>query len=387
MTPALASRIASRAAVAAAYFGIAIVRTFPLIARPGTSLPARHTDVFGFVWNNWWLFHAVTHGLSKPYVTTSIFAPFRLDLRLHTAGFLNALLAIPFFPWVGQVGVLNLQVFAAVVLNGYAMFTLAAYVARDGSIGFLCGLLIAATEAINFHLGSGRPSCAALWPAIFAVYFSLRTLDAPTLRNAALCAVFIGAMFLMDQQVALFGSVWLSFVGVDALMRRGRSLLRRPVLLATALPMLVGALAAYLLYFRALKYDVGYAVPGADEAVHDSPGIDFFGHPTYIWMTYGTVLPIAAVVALLLVRRLPEIRVWALGAWAFLVLTLGPVIHGTRIPLPFALVRNLPGMAQFRFPYRFQRGAVLGATIALGLMLARARSQSLRTCTACQSSG
>src|SRR5262249_10111651 len=150
---------------------------------------------------------------------------------------------------------------------------------------------------------------------------------------------------------------------IDALVRRGRLLLRRRVLVALALPAVIGVLTAYVSYFRAVQYDLGYTVPGAIEAVNYSPGIEYFTSPRTIWITYGTVMPITAFIALFLVRRLPEIRVWAIGAWAFLILTMGPVIHGTRIPLPFALVRHLPGMSQFRMPYRFQMAAVLGAAI------------------------
>jgi hypothetical protein len=90
------------------------------------------------------------------------------------------------------------------------------------------------------------------------------------------------------------------------------------------------------------------------------------------------VLPIASIIGVVLVRRLPEIRAWALGAWTFLILTMGPVIHGTSIPLPFALVRRLPGLPHFRFPYRLQMGAVLGAAIALGVLLAQLRTRMPR---------
>jgi hypothetical protein len=182
-------------------------------------------------------------------------------------------------------------------------------------------------------------------------------------------------MFLMDQQVALFGSLWLAIVVVDAFVRRVPAPGRRRALLALALPAVVTAVAAYLLYFRALHYDLGYDVPDPSEAANYSPGREFFGSPRYLWKTYGTLVPIGALAALALARRLPEIRGWVLGAWAFFSFTAGPVIHGTNIPLPFALVRHLPGMSQFRAPYRFQMAAVIGAVMGVGIVLAYARTR------------
>jgi len=45
-------------------------------------------------------------------------------------------------------------------------------------------------------------------------------------------------------------------------------------------------------------------------------------------------------------------------------------VSGTRIPLPFMLLRKLPTMAQFRAPYRFQIPAAIGLCVALGVVVA-----------------
>jgi hypothetical protein len=60
---------------------VAIWVTYPLVRRLGATFQGSGTDVFGFLWNNWWIHHALTHHLAKPYLTTYIFVPFRLDLR------------------------------------------------------------------------------------------------------------------------------------------------------------------------------------------------------------------------------------------------------------------------------------------------------------------
>ncbi|MDX1665001.1 MAG: hypothetical protein R3272_14515 [Candidatus Promineifilaceae bacterium] len=58
--------------------------------------------------------------------------------------------------------------------------------------------------------------------------------------------------------------------------------------------------------------------------------------------------------------------VWLVAAALFLLLSLGIVFQPTDIPLPFAALRRLPGMGQFRTPYRFVIPATVGLSLAVG---------------------
>ena len=138
----------------AAYLTIAVIYTFPLVAHLATYVPSSlpDQDVFLFLWNNWWIHHALTHLHVMPYRTDFIAAPFTIDLRLGTLGLFYGLVSLPFFSLLGPVVLLNLQVLATATLNGYAGFCLTRYLAKDDRVGFVCGFLVAATPAINFHL-------------------------------------------------------------------------------------------------------------------------------------------------------------------------------------------------------------------------------------------
>jgi hypothetical protein len=357
------------ATVLFSYLAAAIIRTFPLVTGITRIFPAGHTDVFGFLWNNWWIHYAITHLYLKPYLTTYIFAPFRLDLRLHTVGFLYGLLSLPLMPLLGQIGVLDIQVFATVALNGYATFMLVRYLLGNDRVGFVCGLLVSSTWAVNFHIFSGRPSCSAFWPAILSMYFFLRLLDEPRRSRSVLLAMSLVATLLTDQQVALFGGFWLVILGAHSIVRRRGDVCNASFLTGVSIAIFAASCAAYVLFFRPLKLDVGYNVPGAIEAVNYSYGPASFVNAKLVWFMYGTVVPIGLIAALFLSRQVPGVGVWAFGAVGFFVLALGPVIHGTKIPLPFALVHKLPGMAQFRFPYRFLMPGAFGAVMATGVAL------------------
>jgi hypothetical protein len=364
-----ARRIAEEAGVAAAYLVVAIAMTYPLVRRFDRAFLGAGTDVFQFLWNNWWIHHAITHHLPKPYLTTFMFVPFRLDLRLHTAGFLYGLCATPFFEWLGQLRVLNLQILATLALNGYFTFRLVRHLTRDAGIAFLCGLLAATLHAINLHIPAGRASTGAFWAAIAAVSCFIKLTETPTATTSAWFAVSLVVMLLTDQQVALFGSMWLVLLAAALFLSPGGATRLRRLGPALAVPAATALLTAYVLYIRPWRLDLGYDVPGASEALKYSDGPSDFLHLNYAWAYYGIILPLAFP---FVVARLAKVRraiPWILGAVFFLLLSYGPTLRGTPIPLPFALVRQLPGLAQFRAVYRFAMPAALGAIVALGLVL------------------
>jgi hypothetical protein len=355
--------------VLASYIVAAVGRTFPLVFKIATAFPAGHTDAFGFMWNNWWIYHAATHFLPKPYWTTYIFAPYRIDLRLHTVGFLYGLLSLPLMPLVGQVCVLNLQVFATMALNGFATFKITRRLIGDDRVAFICGFLVASTWSVNLHVFSGRPSCSAFWPAIFAMHYFMCLIERPTKVNTALFTLFLIATQLADQQIVLFGTLWLIILAVHAAIYRSPAVLNRRFLTAVGFAAFLGGIACYFLYFRPYWLDAGYNVPGAVEALEYSYGPASFVNPPLVWGMYGTIVPIGLLAGLALIRRVPRIGVWVGASFGFFLLAMGPVIHGTKVPLPFAVLQRLPGLANFRFPYRFLLPAAFGAVVATGVLL------------------
>jgi hypothetical protein len=368
-----------------AYLAVAVVFSFPLITRFGSWFPSapENQDVFLFLWNNWWVHHAIVVLHAKPYFTDFIYAPFVTDLRFTSSGLLYGILSIPVFDWLGPVAVLNAQVLATIALNGYATFVLSRRLTGRSDTGFFCGLLIAATPALNFHLASGRPSCAALWPAIFMLHFFLRSLDWPDNRNAAGFGVFAVATLAGDQEAALFGAGWLAILVVYAFVTDARRhLLDGRFLSRFAVVAAIVAMPAYVLYFKPFLTTTGYTTPSATEAVRYSFPASLIWSPRLIWRAYGLVLPFALLAGIRW-RRPDATMPWLIGTMLFVILSFGPVIAGTSIPLPFALLRKLPGLEQFRTPYRFQIAAALGMAIVGGLALSalatRLRSRSFRT--------
>jgi hypothetical protein len=357
----------------ASYALVAVVVTYPLIWHIRTAFPGSGTDVYGFIWNNWWIHHALTELHTLPYFTDAIFAPFPADLRLHTLGLLYGLISIPFLSALTPVGVLNVQILMTIVLNGYAAFRLTTYVTKSAAAGFVSGLILAATPAINFHLSVGRPSCAAVWPAIFAITALLRLMDRPDWRSSLWLAVWLVATLMVDQQVALFCACWM----VVLAGARSAAWFSRPRLAGLlgwgAAAAAVVAIPAYALYSSLLAGQAGYTVPSVDEALKYSYPVRLLWTPRMIWNVYGTVMPLGLLTALAAIGA-AKATPYVLGSLIFLAFSLGPVAMGTDVPLPFALVQWLPGLDQFRTPYRFQIPAAIGLAVLAGIIVSRGLS-------------
>ena len=355
-------------AAPAIYFATAVAITFPLIARLTTHFPGKpgDNDVFGFIWNNWWTSHALTRLHRSPFQTDYLFTPFTIDLRLHTFGALYGLLSIPITSSGGPVLALNLQIFGTIVLNGFSAFLLARDLARDDRAALLSGLLVAATPAINFHIAMGRVSCAAVWPVILSMFLFLRLLDRPGLSRAVPLILALWAMLAADQQIALFGVLWLGVLAVA----RARRIADRRLLGAAVLVVALVAPAVAWLYLQPFAGAGGYTVPAASEAATYSYPIWLLWTPAPFWRVYGTVLPLGVIAAAGIAFRKRPVVPWIAGTGLCVLLSLGPSAADSSLAMPFSVLQRFPGMAQFRTPYRFQIPAAIGAAICVAYSLA-----------------
>src|SRR5262245_42856837 len=86
-TQAVRARLIAAGALFAS-FAVSALFTFPLILKLTTHFPGAPVDedVFGFIWNNWWISYSTLERHQSPLTTTYLLAPFEVDLRLHTFG-------------------------------------------------------------------------------------------------------------------------------------------------------------------------------------------------------------------------------------------------------------------------------------------------------------
>jgi hypothetical protein len=235
----------------------------------------------------------------------------------------------------------------------------------------LCGAALAVVPAINFHLAVGRPSCAAIWPAALALLFLSELIDEPRWRHAICFSFALLALLTVDQQMPIFGGVLMVVYLLTVVGERPRAIFNRKLLGFAVVAAMVVAYPFRIFYLRPFFQTPGYTLPHPSEALTYSLPPWMLVHPLHLWRLFGLALVVGLFAAVRLVRIDGRARFGLLCAILGLILTMGPVMSGTNIPLPFAALRALPGFSQFRTPYRFQIPAALGMALALAPVLGR----------------
>ena len=366
------------------FAALSAVLMWPLLVHPTTAMPgtAVDHDVVSFVWNLWWTKHALFELHRFPLRCGYVLAPFGADLRLHTYSLLHGLVSLPLQPLLGVVGAFNAITFATLVANGWSVSGLTlewleprhrqASEAWKAEAALMAGALALLAPAVVFHLRVGRPSFGSIWPIALALAALLRL--ARTGRRSAgtaLGACLVAAL-LIDYQTLLFAIcsllLLLGWLGLDR--RRIHDRFAAGLALASIL-LMVPFLGVY---YPALANAAtqGYPVPSAADTLVYSHALGNFASVPFLRSTLGAVPLVLGTVALVRWRRSAASRCWIVLAACFVVLSLGVVLRPTSLPLPFALLRMLPGGEQFRTPYRFAVPASVALAVAGGVASAAA---------------
>ena len=160
------------------------------------------------------------------------------------------------------------------------------------------------------------------------------------------------AAVLTDFQIALFLGLWLIAYSVAA-----RKV--TPKLLVS-----VAIAAVPMAFFLPALMDPRNPPPSLEDSLVYSLQIGSFADPPTLRFLLGWTLPVLTLLAVYVSRARPRVLPWLITGGVFIVLALGARLQPTDVPLPFALLRELPGLGQFRTPYRFTVPAALALALA-----------------------
>ena len=380
--------------------------TWPLAMRFATDLPGgAHKDgledAYQNVWNLWWTARALA-GLTNPLITDRFFFPEGPNLFFHTLSPANTLLAAPVTALWGPVAGFNTVALLSFALGGLGMWALARARLGHGP-ALLAGLAFVASP---FHMAAlisdGQLQIFALQWLPWYILFLLRALRMGARRDALLAGIFLALTAWTDWYYTLFlliftagAVVWVAWAdrgraqqsAVDGIGVSYLSLWRTaaPLLWVGVISALGAAPLVVPMLVEASRYSYMNLYPADDPARLSADLLAYlvpprahalWGGAPWAWgVSYGVNrrfylgLAVSALALLALVRR-PAARPWGLMALAFGVLSLGAVLRvngvNTGVPLPYALLANLPVVRLTRQPDRFD---VL-VTVALAMLAA-----------------
>jgi hypothetical protein len=389
------------------YAVIAVLFTLPTLFRITEIVPGEPGgDAWQMVWNLWWVKYALEN-FQYPLQTNMIFYPEGTDLYLHALNVWNGVVSLPvqylFGGGVaGAIAGYNFIVWLALALSGLGAYKLALYLWQDWRGAVLAGLAFAFCTYHFDHLLGHLNLISSEFIPFYILYF-LKTLHEKEKwrKNLALTVMFLIFNMLLELQyvvfLIIFTALYLIYISVAKLIERksqaevslrqkwGRTVLIGVIFGLISLPFSIGVILEYLTNPN--------TVPLRQEKIYSADLLAYFYpspfHPLWGEAMEKAVKPFTAsliekivfptfTVYLLIIlgllvsligrkRESPKVPysagVWLYSGLSFVILSFGPVLHlngkETGIPLPGAIIYELPLLNVTRVPSRFAVIAIL----------------------------
>ncbi|MGB9632426.1 MAG: hypothetical protein ACPL8I_03795, partial [Chloroflexaceae bacterium] len=392
----------------ALYLGLALLMTWPTALQMTTAVPGNGFDTWQNMWNMWWLREALLTR-SNPFFTPYLYYPHGAGLWLQTLNPINFLVSLPIHALFGLVVAYNFVVLFSLTLSGYAAYLLARGVLAEHGpspttnhrAALIAGVIFACSGYLLAQVLGSHTHMLAAWPLPLAALALHRAASRPGWGRSALAGALIALTVLCDWQYLLFTLIWAAWYALARLLfhrpagERGGPL---PRLRASGAPAVVASIGVALLLVLPLAVPTARfasQVPGAEteggptfRLEHSADLADFFipgqlhpllgplaerlqGYKDNVHIQSKTAY-LGLVTLILAGYGLRDDRrfFWLLSAGLFTLLALGPQLQilgqRTGIPLPGALLYDLPLLRISRYPLRF----VVYTMLALAILAA-----------------
>lgn len=388
------------------YFALAIFLTWPLALYFSRAVPGNAFDVWQNMWNMWWLKRALTHG-ENPYFTPMLYYPQGASLYLHTLNPINFLITLPFQFTLNLTAAYNAAILISLTLCGGSMYLLAFECTGHRAAALVSGIAFASSGYLLTQVAGGHSHMVAAWPLPLAILSLRRAVQKPSKWSMLLAGLAMWLNLLSDWQYFLFILIWAAWYGIWVLaapQQVGIAQLvppnaRRSHVRWTAFVALLGTVGIALIAaapwtiftaLEALKVPTAATEGGPLFRIEQSVDLADLFIPSQLHPLWGGVAEwlqsykshihiqsktvylsiIALILASFGLRTEREARFWVASVIAFVILAMGPQLQiagwHTGIPLPAAILFELPFIGIFRYPMRF----IVIALIALAVLVA-----------------
>ncbi len=371
------------------YVGLALLLTWPLALRFFTAVPGNGFDSWQNMWNMWWLRKAMLEGY-PPYFTHMLYYPQGAPLFLHTLNPINFLISLPVHALFGLVAAYNFVVLISLTLSGYFSYLLAFDVIGDRRAALVSGAVFAFSGYLLAQVMGGHTHMMAAWGLPLAV-LALRRADAqPSRRRIILAGFALALNLLADWQYFLFIMIWAGWYGFSRVWAQRNWRAALPTVVAGCLAALLALPLAIPTARFAATVETASTEGGPDFRREQSVDLADLLIPSQLHPLWGGLaeqlqaykaethiqnktayLGLVTLLLAALGAGQRAGRFWLLSALIFVILAMGPVLQiagwNSGLPLPGAIIFELPLVNIFRYPVRYMALAMLAMAILAGI--------------------
>jgi hypothetical protein len=340
-------------------------------------------DMFQNLWNFWWVRESLLELRTSPYFTEYIFHPTGTSLAFQTFSPYNSLLAIPLQGIFGRIVTYNLLYFSSFLLAALGGYLLAFHFLRDRYAAFLAGFIFAFSP-FHFSRVMQINILSIQWIPFYCL-FLIKLRERACWTNALGVALFLILTAMCSWYymiyLVLFSLIYLVYYTVTESHTTLRP--RFYLLLLFSLSIFLLVISPFVIpLLREMSTNESYLY----DPVHS--GSDIFGFSLfkgyfYFWPVFlgYTTLFLSFYAAMVLRDR--EVRFWWIMAIFAFVMTLGTHLKVLgrdypEIPLPYALMQEIPIFGAARIPYRFLVLVMLSLSILSGYTIRSLRASLLK---------
>lgn len=379
------------AAVTLLFLALTVLATWPTALHFTDGVPwGGVEDRFQNLWNFWWIKDALFH-LDNPFRTSVLYYPYfgpshPLELYFHDLQLFNGIITLPFQLLFGIASTYNSVIFISFTLAGVGAFGLAYYFTRSYVAASLAGIIYTFNQPHWDTIGASITNIMSTQYLPFYILFLHLGLAKKQWPYLGLAGLSLAACIYTDWYNTLYLGLYTIYLLLVQLYRYKANFQKIiHICVAGLIGLALGSplLVATLLAFRNSIYS---SQLGTDRDLRASAALNTLFNPfSYTGLVVWCSL-IAAIYFLFRLTTLRKVIAYWLGFFGLcLLLALGPQLQFIEVgnpepnglPLPYALLKYIPGLSSFRAPERF----LIPAHLAAGILIAFAVAAAYRSLT------
>ena len=174
------------------YTFLTAAMTYPAVLFLRTRVLGGPEDNFHFLWELWYVAHALFDLHKSPFFDPDVFVPFGFSLiRNQDLSPGTVLLFSPLTYFFGEVFTYNFLILGSFVLTAFGVYLLARELWANRAAAVLAGIIVGFCPYRFAHADGHLSIVSTEWIPFFFLYLE-RLISAPRLKNAVLAGVFFG---------------------------------------------------------------------------------------------------------------------------------------------------------------------------------------------------